>query len=390
MKIRILGGFSLLVFFFGITAEGRPEYAVRHNNISCTSCHYSPVGGGALNFEGKKFQTRWFKTNPLEIQKYISSQFIGLGYLPEKSKTSSSGLGLMAGLFSAHVPLSTKENTFLVIETNVAGFSTAPLRDTYFLYKFNPEKIYNWFDTVLVGRFRAPFGLITNEHRTYTKIQTGTRWFDFETGFMLSGNPTSQTHYDLALVNGKNFSGDGLNTGQAHAWGTILNFRYMPSFFQVGSSYSHYKVPLTESSYSWSTYSIISFARWNYNLIPATLKLEYAEARGFNSILNQGNASDPNYVNSILSSRSKGFLASMEWLLTEKFILTYKFDWLTPDGNYPIDTYQRHGFGFRSSMSPNVFITYRTEFAHATHPTENSKNGQLAQNSNFLLLEASF
>jgi hypothetical protein len=390
MKKRAVWGLFLISISFAVKVEARPEYAVRYNNNSCTSCHFSPVGGGPLNYQGKLFQNRWFKNTPIEIQKYVSAKFMQLGYVPESQKTSSGGLGLMSGSLAVHVPLAKDESSYLVIDNNLAGFAAAPLRDSYVLYKFEPKKLYNWFDTLLVGRFRAPFGLATEEHRTYTRMQTGTRWFDFENGILLSGNPSSKLHYDFGLVNGKNFSGQSLNPGQADQWATILNIRYMPGFVMFGSSLSHYKTNDAYSSSAWTLYSLISFARWNYSLVPASLKLEYAEAKGFNSILNQGNASDPAYVNSILGSRSKGILARLDWLLTKKLTLVYKYDWLTPDMDFPIDIYERHGLGFRWSISPYTFLTMRSEIARATHPSESVKVGQLSQNANFLILEASF
>ncbi len=387
---RICMSALLFIHIFISTTYATQDYAVRYNQISCTSCHYSPVGGGPLKRSGKLFQTSQFQTTPLDLQNYISANLIGLAYIPENPKTSKSGLGLMAGSLAAHVPLTDRKNSFLVIENNIAGFALAPLRDTYVLYNFYKEAEYKWFESILIGRFRSPFGLVSNEHRTYTRIQTGTRWFDFETGVLMSGTPNSKIHYDLAVVNGKNFSGEGLNTGQANEWGSIFNIRIMPSFFLLGSSLSYYRTELSEISHAWSMYSVISMARLNYKLFPATLKLEYAESKGFNSILNQGNASDPNYVTSILTSRSQGLLVRLDWWITNKFTLIYKYDWLTPDSDYPIDIYERHGLGFRWNVSPYTYLSFRSEIGRATHPSEKSKSGQLAQNANFLILEASF
>lgn len=380
----------ILMLIFNYKSNATQDFAIRYNQISCTSCHFNPVGGGPLKRSGKLFQTSQFKTTPLDLQNYISADLIGLAFIPENPKTSKGGLGLMGGSMAVHIPLTDRKNSFLVIENNIAGFALAPLRDTYVLYNFYKEAEYKLFESLLIGRFRSPFGLVSNEHRTYTRLQTGTRWFDFETGILLSGTPNSKIHYDLALVNGKNFSGEGLNTGQANEWGSIFNIRIMPSFFLLGSSVSYYKSNPAEISHSWSIYSVISLARLNYNLVPATLKLEYAESKGFNSILNQGDASDPNYVNSIVNSKSQGLLVRLDWLLTTKFTLIYKYDWLTPDADYPIDNYQRHGLGFRWNISPFTYLSFRSEIAKATHPSEKSKSGQLAQNANFLILEASF
>lgn len=388
MKKIILGGFIFLVVVSVV--EATPDYAIRFNNTSCTACHYSPVGGGPLKRDGKLFRGRWFQTSPYKIQDYLSADFRTLAYFPEKAHTAKGGMGVMAGAVAVHIPLSEKKDTFLVIENNVAGFAAAPLRDTYLLYNFAKEGKHRWAESLLVGRFRAPFGIMTDEHRTYTRFQTGTRWYDFETGVLFSGTPSTKFHYDVALVNGKNFSGQTLNPGQSEQWGQILNLRYMPSFYLLGASASNYQVTQAPDSHAWSLYSVISLARLNNLIFPATLKLEYSQAQGFNSILNQGLVSDPNYVAAVENSTSQAILARVDWLLTNKLTLTYKFDWFTPDMDFPDDMYDRHGLGLRWYITANTNLLVRTELARATQPSENTKTGQLAQNATFLILEAVF
>ncbi len=390
MKRIILGSLFFASIAVVSVSEATPDYAVRFNNISCTSCHYNPTGGGPLKHNGKLFQGRWFETAPLEIQNYLSANFRALAYFPEKAKTTKGGMGVMSGSVALHAPLSEKKDTFLVIENNFAGFSAAPLRDTYLLYNFNKDGVYSWYESLLVGRFRAPFGIVTDEHRTYTRFQTGTRWYDFETGMMFSGTPSSKLHYDIALVNGKNFSGQTLNPGQSEQWGQIVNLRYMPSFYLFGVSASNYKTTQAPDSRALSLYSIVSLARVNNLIMPATVKLEYSQAQGFNSILNQGFASDPNYVTAVQNSKSQAILARIDWLLTNKITLTYKFDWLTPDMDFPADVYDRHGVGVRWAISANTNLLARTELARATQPSESVKTGQLAQNATFFILEAIF
>lgn len=383
-------GALVLIVLLPALAEARMDYAVRFNNISCQSCHYSPVGGGPRNHNGKLFQNRWFKTNPFKIQDFVSGDFRALNLYPENPKTAKGGMGVMSGSVAAHIPLDEKGQDRVVIEQNIAGFSAAPLRDTYYLHKFNSKKLNNWVESLAVGRFRSPFGIVTDEHRTYTKIQTGTRWFDFQTGLLLSGNPSSQIHYDLALVNGQNSDGSTVKTGQAQKWGQIFNIRYMPSFFMVGASASQFNTSQSYNSHAWSAYSVISLARLNYRLFPATIKLEYTQAKGFNSILNQGYISDPNYGTAVANSTSEGFLARVDWMITGTFILVYKYDRLLPDKNYTADLFERHGFGIRWMFRPSMYLITRSEFGRATQPSEVSKVGRLAQDANYIILEALF
>lgn len=386
----LMGGIFGFYLFVTSIAQARPEYAVRYNNNQCTSCHYTPTGGGPRNINGKLFQSRWFSGDPFSIQDYVSADFRTLLFFPEKLDATRSGVGIMSASVAAHVPLTEQKNIYLVVDQNIAGFLGANLRDTYLLYQFAKLTDYKWLESLLVGRFRVPFGIVTEEHRTYTRIQTGSQWFTFDTGLMLSGTPTVKLHYDFALVNGQNNSGQSLNNGQAKHWGTVLNIRYMPSFFWLGFSGRLNKNPEDFNTYAWSLYSAISLERITMDRIPATLKIEYAQAKGFSESLAKGLVSDPNYAQSLKTSLSEGILVQVDWNISNKWTITYKYDLLKPDIQYPSDIYDRHGFGFRWEISAYTDLLFRSEIGRASQPSEILKTGLLAQDANFLLMEASF
>lgn len=389
-SLVIRGGIFWLALFSFWYSEARQEYAVRFNNIQCTSCHYSPTGGGPRNLNGKLFQGRWFNSDPFVVQDYVSADFRTMLFFPELPDTTRSGMGVMSASVAGHFPLTKDKSTYLVVDQNVAGFLGASLRDTYLLHRFDQPAEYKWFESIMVGRFRAPFGIVTDEHRTYTRMQTGSQWFTFDTGLMLSGSPSDKVHYDLALVNGQNSDGQSLGAGQAKHWGSVFNIRYMPSFFWLGASGRVNETPEDFNSHAVSLYSVISFSRISLNRIPATLKLEYSQAKGFSDVLSHGYTSNPAYAASLKKSVSEGILVQVDWNITNRWLLTYKYDLLKPDMQFPADMYDRHGLGFRWAMTAYTQLWFRSEIARATQPSEISKAGLLAQDANFLILEASF
>lgn len=381
--------FLLTLILWSALSAAYPEYAVRHNIMRCTTCHLSPVGGGPRTVYGKLYGAHGYKINPILIQDYVSADFRALFYLPDRVKNSRDGMGIMAGSVSGHVALDEEKKIHLVIEHNIGGFAAAPYRDTYALYKLDKDDGKSrWAESILVGRFRVPFGLITDEHRTYVKIQSATEWYTFETGALLSGTPGEKLHYDLAIVSGENQTGQTLNKGSADRWGTVANVRYMPGPVMVGASYSfHEHEPARDSREAASLYALLSLGRWTYDRIPVELRFEHVRAKNWNSNLGQGFAKDPAYVSSLKYGRSEGYLATMTYRLTPHFNLVYKYDLLTPDSKFQSDFWERHGVGFWWSVGPNVIVQARTEFARATHPSEARSTVEAGQNASFLILQ---
>ncbi len=380
-----------LLSLWPLFASAYPEYAVRLNVMKCTACHISPVGGGPRTVYGKLYGAHGYKINPVLAQDYVSADFRALYYLPDRAKASRDGMGIMSASVAGHAPLDADKRIHLVIEHNFGGFAAAPYRDTYALFNLGPEGAKpRWADSVLIGRFRVPFGLITDEHRTYVRVQSATEWYTFETGALLSGTPTDKLHYDVAVVNGENQTGQTLNKGAANRWGTVLNVRYMPGPVMLGTSFSyHDHEPARESRQAASLYALLSVGRWTNDRIPAEFRFEHVTAKNWGANLGQGFAKDPAYVTSLKTSRSEGWLMSMNYRLSERFSLIYKYDLLTPDKKFASDFYQRHGFGFWWSVGPNVVVQARTELAQATHPSEAGSTGEAGQNASFLILQLS-
>jgi hypothetical protein len=395
IRLKVCSWTRLLIVLFFIAGEKASayfEYAARYNINSCTACHLSPAGGGPRNSNGKQFGAHGYKINPLLVQDYVSADFRALFYYPNYASESKSGFGVMSGSVAGHVALDAENKIHLVIEQNIAGFQQANLRDTYALYRFSPEAKPAIFELLQAGRFRAPFGIVTDEHRTYTRIASGTEWYAMEAGALLSGSTVKgQLHYDLAMLNGENTGGQALAQNGAGRWGTVANLRYMPGPVTFGSSYSYHRhAPRSESRTAFSLYSVISLARWTNEKIPVTVELEHLNAWNWSSNFTRGWVNDPAYAASLSATAAEGWLAQVFWDMSRRFTWIYKFDWLVPDRNFAADYYQRHGFGLRYWLGPGTWVQLRTEIARATQPSEKSGYSLGAENASFALLQLEF
>jgi hypothetical protein len=377
---------------FGTIVSALPEYAARYGINSCTACHFSPVGGGPRTINGKLFGAHGYALNPALIQEYVSADFRGVFYYPERANQSKSGLGIMSGSVAGHVALDEAQKIHLVIESNIAGFQLAAARDTYGLYQFSPEGKPAWFESLMIGRFRAPFGIITDEHRTYTRLQSGTEWYAMEAGVMLSGEvPKADLHYDLAWLSGENTGGEAITQNGAGLWGTVLNLRYMPGPVMWGASYSYHRHdPRSDSRMAASIYAIVSLGRWTESRVPVTIELEAVRAWNWGGNLGRGFVNDPGYGASLTKTQSQGYLTEITWQVSPHFSWLYKMGYLTPDRNYPADYYSRHGIGFRWWPGPNVEVQLRAEMAQATPPSEKGSLAWGAENATYALLQLSF
>lgn len=384
--MRLLLTALFAVMSFPWVARAYPDYAILHHINSCTACHESPVGGGPRNKNGKLYGAHGFKLNPFLINDLVSADFRAMYFYPQHVTQTKSGFGLMAGNVAAHIPLDPDKKFKLVIEHNLAGFSGAPNRDTYLLYQFHPPETARWVSSVLAGRFRLPFGLVTDEHRTYTKVQTRTSYIDLWGGALLSGDPSLNFHYDFALINGEATGAASLNNAQAARWGEVLNLRWMLNSVLLGGSVMHVDRGRDPSMGASAVYGLWSLQRMSDGAIPVTLRLEYDRSWKNDANLQAGFVSDPAYQTSLASATSEGIWAQANWYLSSRFWIIYKFDWLKPDRVYPADFYERHGLGFNWVIGPDVMIQTRGELARATHPSEKNGLGWAAQDSLWALL----
>lgn len=395
--------FIAFIILMHSESEARPEYAVRHNVVNCTACHISPTGGGIRNKYGKMYGSWGMGPGKYSLQDQFQADFRALYLQPEDKDNSRNGLGLMTAIGSANIPFwgdPAKSHARMVIGYNFGLFQPSSrqpnLREAYTRWQFGQDGSQKLLKHITVGRFNAPFGLLTDEHRTYTRIQARTTLNDYHMGAMFSGEPIQQLHYDLAVTNGFNNQpiegGGALSQGSTH--GSFANLRWGPSFlpFFVGVSGSHHRRPDGDDPWAYSTYLSFSLDRLTGGAFKGGILAERVRAKYWNNTAyNPGlgkrfvNSEPETFLNSILKEESEGFYAQFHWDITTKWTLLYKYDRLAFSKDFTSDALERHGIGFRHRPTNNLNVIGRYEFAEVGREDFNKSN-PFAQDVWWLLL----
>lgn len=359
--------------------SARPEYSVRYAINRCTACHFSPAGGGPRNLNGKYFGAFGHKSESwIQNHDVVGIEAKFLYYKPEDSKEVKGGLGVMLGSVWGSLPIQSLTNDTpeirLVAEQNMGGFGAGP-RQWYLRWTFDEDTQTSFLPQYfLFGRIISPFGLMTDEHRSYVRMQSGTSWnTGLDMGLLLAANPTDNIHYDFAIFNGKKNLGTAPASEMADIWGGTLNLRYLSAKFPISFGVSHSYYPATsiaDQSTATSLYTIFSFHRMTNNRVPISLSAEIVQATNWNDSFSALFVSDPNYLTSIAKTKSRGYYFLTEWNVSEKLIFQYKFDQLELNQNFPSDSYLRHGLGFKYLHANNLWSLIRYEKAIANQPNE--------------------
>ena len=369
--------FALGIVLFSSPAYSRPEYAVKTGS-SCIACHVAPWGGGPRTVYGKIFGAKGETPGKYSTQDLFSASLRTISYYPtQKTAQRANGTALMEASGSVNVPvIEASEHTSEL--RGVLTYNMAPLgagaREAYLRYSPNdlPNPLPGF---LIVGRFNAPFGLLTDEHRTYTRLQTNMTLNQFNTGIAFSGMAVPSLSYDLALVN--DFQSGGLFTSNDITWGAVFNLRWMPSFapLLIGFSQNYERTLMAPPPYATSFYAAFSFDRVTQNKIPVQLLLEHVIAKNWNNPTYNPSigstfvpASDAAYLSAVQTSQSTGYYGELRYDLIPRLSLLYKFDYLTLASNYTADAFVRHGFGFEANLNSNIILDCRYEKASVGRP----------------------
>ena len=392
---------ALGLAFFPAHSWARPEYAVRLGTVSCAACHVSPYGGGARGLYGKYYGSNNYGVSRFSNQDLISGDLRFLALYPAKASHTTNGPVVMASIVSANVPVienSDGSQTNLVVANSFGYLTNASgsLREAYVIHRTAPEAEQAAFKHIMFGRFNSPFGLLTDEHRTYVRVQDKTSENDFEFGGLVSGDPLEQIHYDVALTSGMQQGGSGF-TNNDLTRATIGNLRYQTSslpFFFVTSAAFHRSLVIARTShynpYALAVYGTLSADRLTRQTLHGSLLAEVDLARGWNdSTTNPGIAkfipgSDAPFQAAVKDSQSLGWWVQANYDVTPRFVLMVKYESLALDRRFPADAFVRHGFGFKYFMNSNMNVAVRYETSQAgrssitSDQVANARNGVLA------------
>jgi len=429
---RITGKF-LLTFLGSIgvcgwvssIARARTEYAVAQK-VRCTDCHVTPWGGGPRTVFGKMFGSRNHLPSPLSSSDIYYGDLRFIGYYPTSNQGNQGrdGFALMEAAASANLviqdakkekhwapaeaersqrkpgkakpdvssgeiqtqvsPVKGKESANqegsavelrLLASYQIAPLGGASVREAYLRWQFGEATFGRSLLTFLAGRFYVPFGLLTDEHRTYTRIQTNMTLNQFPVGVALSYVTPSLWQFDLACVNDfqsfGNFSQIGLSVGM------VGNVRWNPRRlpFTLGTSVNWQRAVGGPYPYAFSWSGILSLDRLTKNALGGSVSIERVDGFHWNSDrvntglihpgLSQfflGSSNSPYFV-TVSDQSSVGYYGLVKVHLSPSVDLQYKFDFLALDRTQLSDAFVRHGFGVELFLGSNLILLSRWEKA---------------------------
>lgn len=365
----------LIVMGFAANSYARPEYALRYNIVSCTVCHASPTGGGIRTPNGKAYGSHGYPPSIISEK----AEWFQLDYRLEafnaENAAKRKGIFTMTTIPSANLPVQIdkdKPPQMNFVTSYGLGRLDTGLGYTYLRYNLRED--FSWAQHILVGRFNKPFGLMTDEHRMFTKISVPSSFRDYETGFMLSGTPVYTFHYDIAATNGT--QGDQPSVDDS-PWALYLNTRYMPFLgpVMVGASYMRngtHTVKVQPEAIN--VYTLFSIEKLTSFRVPLILTGEVEWAHGWNNDAINSNMSNfvpaslTSYQTDLNNSRSQTLMLESDWYITQKWIALYRYEEFIPDTRYGGDKYKRNSFGMKYFLNGQSSLLARYEDGYATKP----------------------
>lgn len=364
----------LIVSIFSSPTWARPEYAARLGINNCQSCHYNPSGGGLRNPNGKFYGWRARQGVWGGEQKYWHIDLRMNGLYPNRATESNNGMALMSAVAGASLPIEKVGEVVrsqIVLAYDMGTVAANGPRETY--VQFMPNESETW----TLGRFLAPFGLMTDEHRAFTRLQTKTTIYDFEMGGTYSKDFSERLHTDVALTTGFGQGGKftgGTATTPEQTSAVILNARVSPTSYPgfLGVSYRNDQSLIVKDVQAASLYSAVSLER-TQAFIPLHVLGELVWAQGWNNQkyngLNMGQfipGSDLALQTALEKSQSLGLGAEANYEINPWWILQYRYDRIALDQHYSGDIFQRHGVGFKHFFTATTNILVRYEKAESS------------------------
>ena len=380
------------------SAYARPEYALKHGLPQCTACHVSPFGGGIRNVDGKYYGHHGLNQSALPVQEMFALDLRAIAIYPNEPAKKGNGVALMAAIPYANLPITKNEagltNSRAVLGYGLGGFATG-LREAYVLFDTAPAENQGYLKHILVGNFNLPFGLQTDEHRTFVRQVSATTLNKYEFGLGIAGEPLSILHYDFTFTNGFQTAGAPNSTDLPYALSG--NLRLTPGrlpFFLGLSGMIHRKIQLPYNPYAAAVYTGISFDRLTRGRLKGSLSGEAMAARGWsNTVLNSYissyiPASQSVWQNAVAQAKSLAFLIQASVDLSPRFSLRYKFDEYVPARPFVGDAFIRHSFGFRYFVNSNMQLMVMREESKAKRAGISDLESSVARSGFIALLEA--
>lgn len=372
--------FILTITFPLLSVFARPQYAAKEQ-VSCIECHVTPWGGGHRKVFGKKYGTKDFKGSVHNQNDLFYGDLTAMFFTPtdRSSRSINSGPAIMNAQVSAYVPvIEPQEDEGEYKVSILAGYDLGDLatgkRELSIISEYLGD---DWYkpSSFVFGRTYLPFGIIHDEHRTYTRLQSYTGTRNYELAAIASYDLlNSLLHVDLGVMEGfSSLRPQDLRIDQNKTVGYVTNIRYAPNNFPLllGASYLKHD-NLAKGGvdpYAYSSYLVVAFDK----IIPwfkASLMGEVVWSKHMESVSTQNIGTyffDPtsgeglNYFNAIKGKTSTGHLGEFRWDLTPQLVLIFKYDRLIFDHSYNQDAYVRLGPGIRYQINGHSYFSFRYE-----------------------------
>jgi hypothetical protein len=371
-----------LITLTSLSTFARPEYAVREK-VNCIRCHVNPYGAGHRRVYGKFHGAKGMPEAKTSESDMLYADFRAVEYVRTafSNREVRGGFGLMTAEISANIQVFERDelagreyNTYLVVGNDFGSFNGGT-RNAYVLSsKVEEADLVNSF---LIGRFISPFGLMTDEHRTYTKMATSSRYNqDFQMGMMLSGNFTETFHYDFALING--FTSGKFTDADQETVGTIVNSRWFSMDYPIllGASFKYIDVKqkkdppsdAMKSPYAAAVYAVFDFGSVTSNKFPLSIQGEFTQAKYYNvaainTSIGKYFANSPTYRTAIQDSMSHAYVILAKYDFNNQWQMLAKYDHLLLDKNHRLDAHKLYGLGLRYQFNANMNVQIRAERA---------------------------
>lgn len=394
--------FFLSLVFFSSSTWARPEYAVQHGYVSCTMCHVSPFSGGIKTINGKQYATHSFKPGLQSKKEWFQIDFRMEALTAKTTSTERRGAAVMTTTPALHVPVLINEQTgqteFSFVTSYGMGMLSLGLQDAYGVMTLSSSDPKNISQQLIFGRFQIPFGLATEEHRTYTKLQTATTVKDYQTGFAYSADPTSRFHYDAVATTGLQPAAVS-SAKEDSPWAMIINFRGNPLNVQMMMGLSYMRTgsqKILNPLEALSLYGGIGFGEVTKGKAQGSLVGEVVIARGWNNSNANPNiglfipATETTWQTALTESQSLGLNLQLNYDLSQEVTLIVKGEQFIPDMGFKGDAFNRQAIGVRYFINSNIFIHGRIENSYSTRAGITESSGlPTTEQTLFSLLQVS-
>ncbi len=400
-NINILTRITLAIaILLPVASHARLEYALEHRITSCTGCHASPFGGGPKNVDGKMYASRFDEPSPWSKQEMVSLDVRAISYYPKSGTASRQGTALMATSAFVDVPIKTDSTgrELRFVGGYNFGMNVPGARDIYGQWRSGPKVDNPAY--IQIGRINVPFGILTDEHRTFTRLLTRTGIFDYEFGASFSKNWGDGIHYDLAVTNGGRSGGafvDNSSVTPDATTGYIANVRWMPSFLPllVGAS-GEYEDRLTPNPTpnSIGGYFALSLDRLTHNRFLGSVIGEAVSARHFSDVGNPNiaryfipGAGDAGFVSQISNETAFAWYTQVNWNFAPRWVGQYRFERIVFDQNYSGDRFVRHEYSLKYFADSNISLLARYELADVGRAEIKGTNTPMAEDAFWLMAQ---